>query len=175
MLRLISSSSSSMTRRTASLRFLLDNIWPWRSWYLFRVSRMSVKYSFYSVAIYALPHDASGLFLPHSNTLETLKQFVTSHITSFFASFCFLVTHSDLYSSIGINSLSSTEQFCDKGSLKIVRFYLFSFVEQLCDKVLLTMLCFDLFLFVEQFCDNFSFTILRFDSPSFVTLTFEDR
>ena len=33
MLHSIYSSSSSMTRRTASLRFLLENLWPWRLLY----------------------------------------------------------------------------------------------------------------------------------------------
>ena len=34
---------------------------------------MSVKYSLPSVAMYVLSYDTPGLFLPHSNTLETLK------------------------------------------------------------------------------------------------------
>ena len=143
------------------------------------------------IAMHALWYDTSILskkYLLHSNTLNPLKQFVTSYVTSFFASFCFLLAYYDFSSFLEHNSFSSAEQFCDKVSLTIVRFDLFSFVDQLCNKVLLAMLCFDLLsfveqlsnkvsltmlcfnssLFVEQLCDNFSFMILRFNSSSFV-------
>ena len=109
---------------------------------------MSVNCSLSSVAMYALSHDTSGCFLLHSNTLEMLKYFVTSHATSFFASFCFLFAHSDSSFFLEHNSFMSAETFWAKGLLMILRFGFFSFVEQLCHKVLLSMLCFDLFSFV---------------------------
>ena len=120
---------------------------------MFNVSRLSVNYSLSLVAMHALSHDTSRLFLPHSNTLEALKYFVTLYATSIFASFCFLFAHSDSSYFVDCNSFSFAKKFRDKVSLTILRFDLFSFVEQL--------------------CDNFLFTILRFDSPSFITLTFK--
>ena len=69
MLRSIYSSSCSMTQRTAYLSFLLDNHCLWLYLYLFRRSRMLVKYSLPSVAMYDLSYDTSGLFILHSNTL----------------------------------------------------------------------------------------------------------
>ena len=95
MLHSIYSSSCFMTRRTASLMFLLNNLWPWRSWYFFRWSRMLVKYSLPSVAMYDLLYDTSGLFLLHSNTLETLK-IGTLYVTSFPSSFRSVTVYYDL-------------------------------------------------------------------------------
>ena len=60
---------------------------------------MSVNYSLHEVDMYDLSYDTSVLFLPHSNTLETLK-LGTSYFTSFPASFCSVIVYSDLSSSV---------------------------------------------------------------------------
>ena len=100
--------------------------------------------------MYALSYDTSGLFLPHSNTLETLQLQGTSYVTSFSASFWSLIVNSNFYSSVEHSLSTSAEYFCDKVSLTMIFYYLSSFAEQLCDKVLCTMMRFDLSLSVKK-------------------------
>ena len=69
---------------------------------------MSVKYSFSEVAMYDLSYDTSGLFLPHSNTLEALK-LGTSYVNSFPSSFCSVIVYSDLSISVE-HSLSTSAE-----------------------------------------------------------------
>ena len=67
--------------------------------------------------MHALSYGTSSLsksFLPHFNALKALKYFGTSYVTSLFASFCFLIAHSDLSSAVELNSSSSAEHFCVK-------------------------------------------------------------
>ena len=63
--------------------------------------------------MYALLYDTSSVsksFLLHSNTFKASKYFVTSYVTSLFASFCFVIVHYDLPFSIEHNFYSSVEQ-----------------------------------------------------------------
>ena len=91
------------------------------------------------------------IFLPHLNTLKYLG---TSYVTSLFVSFCLLITHYDLSSSVEHNSSLSVEQLCDKVLLTMMSFDSYSFVEQLRDKVLCTMMPFDPSLSVEETCED---------------------
>ena len=82
---------------------------------------MSVKYSLPEVAMYAFSYDTSGLFLPHSNTLETLK-LGTSYVISFPSSFCSVIVYYDLSISVEHSLSTSTEQVCNKSFLAILCF-----------------------------------------------------
>ena len=124
--------------------------------------------------MHAISYDMSSLssiFLPHLNTFNTLECFVTSYVTSLFASCCSIIVYSDLSSSLELNSSSSTELFCGTFLLKMVRFDLPLSVEQLYDKVLCTIMCFCSSSPIEQMCNKVLCTLMHCDLSSSVEQT----